>query len=166
VTVHSVRDTALFRDDVDRVRFLAELARVVAAALWTCISFCLMRTHYHLIIDVPDDSMPPGMKALNFRYAMAFNARHRTRGHVTEARYGSKRIHDEAHLLAAFRYVALNPVLARICERPQDWPWSSYAGTIGAAPAHSFVDASAVLSLFGASHEFAIARLRQYVEEP
>src|SRR4051812_18386656 len=166
VTVHSVRDTELFRDDIDRTRFLAELARATALLDWTCVSFCLMRTHYHLIIDVPADAMPRGMKALNFRYAAAFNARHRTRGHVTERRYNANRIHDDGQLLTTFRYVARNPVTAGICDRPQDWPWSSYAGTVGLAPAQSFVDASCVLAQFDAPLEFAIARLRRYVEDP
>jgi putative transposase len=32
---------------------------------------------------------------------------------------------DEHHLMAAVRYVELNPVRARLCNNPQDWPWSS-----------------------------------------
>jgi len=32
---------------------------------------------------------------------------------------------DEPHLLAAARYVALNPVVAGLVSRPEDWPWSS-----------------------------------------
>ena len=32
---------------------------------------------------------------------------------------------DEAHLCAAFRYVALNPVRAGLVAKAQDWPWSS-----------------------------------------
>jgi putative transposase len=32
---------------------------------------------------------------------------------------------DERHLLAALRYVALNPVRAGLVERATDWPWSS-----------------------------------------
>jgi putative transposase len=32
---------------------------------------------------------------------------------------------DERHLLAAARYVERNPVRARLCVRPQEWPWSS-----------------------------------------
>ena len=32
---------------------------------------------------------------------------------------------DEPHLNATVRYVELNPVSARLCERPQDWRWSS-----------------------------------------
>jgi REP element-mobilizing transposase RayT len=165
VTVHSVRETALFRDDVDRIRFLSELARVTALVKWTCVAFCLMRTHYHLILDVDYGAMPRGMKALNFRYAAAFNARHRTRGHVTERRYYAGRVHDDPQLLASFKYVVRNPVTAGLCEQPQDWPWSSYRGTVGLAPAFPFVDASHVLGLLGSSPERAVAALRRYVEE-
>lgn len=32
---------------------------------------------------------------------------------------------DEAYLLAAARYVELNPVRAKLVERPRQWPWSS-----------------------------------------
>ena len=32
---------------------------------------------------------------------------------------------DEAHLEAALRYVALNPVRARLAKRATDWRWSS-----------------------------------------
>ena len=32
---------------------------------------------------------------------------------------------DEAHLLAAARYIALNPVVAGFVSRAEDWPWSS-----------------------------------------
>ena len=32
---------------------------------------------------------------------------------------------DEPHLLAAARYIALNPVIAGLVSRAEDWPWSS-----------------------------------------
>jgi len=32
---------------------------------------------------------------------------------------------DEAHLLAAVRYVERNPVAAQLCQHPEDWQWSS-----------------------------------------
>lgn len=108
--------------------------------------------------------LPVGMKALNFRYACAFNARHRTRGHVFERRYEAGRILSESHLLAAYRYIARNPIAARICERPQDWPWSSYAAHVGPEESSSFVDATCIVELFGRPHEIAVARLRDYVE--
>jgi REP-associated tyrosine transposase len=166
VTRHAVRDTSLFRDDLDRIRFLTELADVSARTGWTCIEYCLMTTHFHLIVDVDAGVLPPAMHQLNFRYACSFNARHATRGHVLERRYNAGRIGSEAHLLAAYRYVARNPVMARLCATPQEWRWSSYAASVGLADSISFVDASRVLEIFGGPHEIAIARLRDFVEEP
>jgi putative transposase len=40
---------------------------------------------------------------------------------------------DERHLIAAARYVELNPVRAWLCARPQDWPWSSAQGHLAGA---------------------------------
>jgi len=166
VTCHSVRDTALFRDDLDRVRFLSELAAVSSREGWTCIEYCLMTTHFHLIVTVDAGVLPLAMQRLNFRYACAFNARHGTRGHVLERRYNAGRIRSDAHLLAAYRYVARNPVLARLSATPQAWPLSSYAATVGLADPISFVDASCMLTAFGGPYEIAVARLREFVEEP
>jgi putative transposase len=39
---------------------------------------------------------------------------------------------DEAHLVHAARYVALNPVRARLCERAEQWPWSSARAQLAA----------------------------------
>jgi len=35
----------------------------------------------------------------------------------------------ETHLLVLCRYVGLNPVRAKIVEKPGDWKWSSYYST-------------------------------------
>jgi hypothetical protein len=125
-----------------------------------------MTTHFHLLVDVDAGVLPIAMHRLNFRYACAFNTRHGTRGHVLERRYGAGRIMSDAHLLYAFRYIARNPVTARLVAKPEDWPWSSYAATVGITEACSFVNASIVLEQFGAAPEIAVARLRDFVEEP
>jgi REP element-mobilizing transposase RayT len=43
---------ALYRDDVDRLEFIRFLARTTAKSGWACIGFCLMTTHYHLVVEV------------------------------------------------------------------------------------------------------------------
>ena len=45
-------------------------------------------------------------------------------GHLFQARFSSV-VMDEDHLMAAARYVALNPVRARLVAKAEDWPWSS-----------------------------------------
>ena len=32
---------------------------------------------------------------------------------------------DKAHLLNAVRYLAFNPVRAKLCAKPREWEWSS-----------------------------------------
>jgi len=164
VFTHSVWAADLFRSDLDRIVFLRELARATAKSRWTCLAFCLMHTHYHLIVEVDDGALPIGMHALNFRYAVGFNQRHRMKGHVLGAQYDSRRLDADSHLLMAFRYVARNPVEAQLCAAPTQWPWSSYPSTVGAAGEVSFVDASRVLGCFDAPREIAVARLRAFVE--
>jgi putative transposase len=156
---HSVRSTELFCDDVDRLLFIEELAAMAARFAWTVIEVCLMTTHYHLIVETEDESLALGMHRLKFRYACRFNSRYRMRGHVFEARYSSVRIRDDAHLVAAYAYVARNPVEAGVCKFAEDWPWSSFAALIHQTESFTFVDASRVLDWFGNDRD----RLRRYV---
>jgi REP element-mobilizing transposase RayT len=157
---------ALFRDDVDRLTFLRELARATAKIEWTCLAYCLMGTHYHLLLDVSEGVLPRGMHALNFRYACSFNSRHESKGHVQMARYGSRRIAGAEDLRRTYKYVARNPVKALLCRDPADWPWSSYRALLGLATPQPFVDPTKVVRCFGDPRDLAIAALRQYVDVP
>jgi putative transposase len=109
-------DYALYRD------LLAERCRKAAVEVW---AYCLMPNHVHLLL-VP--SSPNGLaRAIgetHRQYTGFVNARARWTGHLFQGRFSSVAL-DEAHLLAAVRYVALNPVRARLVARPEDWLWSS-----------------------------------------
>jgi putative transposase len=101
-----------------------------------------MPNHVHLIA-VPGEAdglrLAPG--EAHRRYTRAVNARHGWVGHLWQGRFASCAL-DDAHLLAAARYVELNPVRARLAPRPKRWPWSSAAahlvgrddGLVRAAP--------------------------------
>jgi putative transposase len=58
------------------------------------------------------------------RYTAVINAPFRWTGHLFQGRFGAV-VMDEPHLLAAARYIALNPVVAGLVSRAEDWPWSS-----------------------------------------
>ena len=109
-------DFALYRD------LLAEGACRAGAEIW---AYCLMPNHVHVII-VPADA--DGLRATfaysHRRYTGFINARHRWTGHLWQGRFGAVAM-DEPHLAAAARYVALNPVRARLVERAEEWEWSS-----------------------------------------
>ncbi|MES2054883.1 MAG: hypothetical protein V4564_03005 [Pseudomonadota bacterium] len=52
------------------------------------------------------------------------HARLKRAGHFWQGWFGCVAM-DEAHLGAALRYVALNPVRVGLVDRAVDWPWSS-----------------------------------------
>ncbi|HEY8029013.1 MAG TPA: transposase [Gaiellaceae bacterium] len=155
----------LYRDDVDRMAFLRLLARVSERPGWTCVSYCLMTSHYHLIVQVEDGVLPPAMQALNHPYARGYNKKYGLRGHVQFRRYGSRRIEGDGDFLRTYKYVANNPVEAGLCSVASQWPWSSFAGTVGLVEATSFVDPSLVLRCFNWPAVDPRAALRAEVEE-
>jgi putative transposase len=164
VTAHSIDQMPLFRDDDDRWFFIGILGRVSRETGWRCLGFCLMDTHYHLLIEEREVPLWRSMRLLNGRYATAFNARYDRRGHLFEGRYRDRPIAGDSHLLAALRYVARNPVEVGACAVPQDWPWSSYGQLIGFAKGWSFVSTAWTLSLFSPTRQCAIEIVREFVE--
>ena len=125
VTARGNRREPIFFEDGDQeiyLDMLAEQMRLARVSVW---AYCLMPNHVHLILTPEDEAgMGRAMGAAHRRWANFVNARGRWRGHLFEGRYKSS-VMDEAHLMAAVRYVALNPVRARLVAKAEDWPWSS-----------------------------------------
>jgi REP element-mobilizing transposase RayT len=155
----------LYRDATDRIEFLRHLAVVGAKVGWTCVAYCLMDTHYHLIVDAGDGVLPTAMHGLNLRYARYHNRRYGLRGHAQFERYGSRRVADGGDLLTTFAYVARNPVKAELCAAAHEWRWSSYRATVGLEELPSFVDPARVLRCFPWPTVEPAAALRAYVEK-
>lgn len=156
---------AYYPDDLDRLEFLRRLARVTADAEWRCMGFCLMRTHYHLILEVADGVLPAAMQMLNHGYACTFNGRHGLRGHVQSRRYGSRRIDGGELLLPAYAYAMNNPVEAGLCSQASSWRWSSFRGTLQLGEPNSFIDDGPILGQFRRELD-PRAALRRAVEKP
>jgi putative transposase len=109
-------DYALYRD------LLAERCRKAGVACW---AYCLMPNHVHLIlVPATAEALSRAIGETHRQYTAFVNARARWTGHLFQGRFASV-VLDEAHLMLAARYVALNPVRARLAARPQDWGWSS-----------------------------------------
>ena len=115
-TFFSDGDYALYRD------LLAENCRAAEVAVW---AWCPMPNHVHLILVPSDpDGLRRALARVHRHYAGVIQARRKRSGHFWQGRFGAVAM-DEQHLMAALRYVSLNPVRARLVERAQDWRWSS-----------------------------------------
>ena len=89
---------------------LAEHAAAAGVEVWAWV---LMPNHVHLILVPPDaDALRRALAPVHRRYAGHVHARLKRTGHFWQGRFGRVAM-DEAHLGAALRYVALNPVRPR-----------------------------------------------------
>jgi putative transposase len=165
VTGHAVHEAAMFVTDDDRERFLTLVERVVPRHGWLCQAYCLLTTHFHLLVETPEANLSRGMHWLNGAYAQSFNRRHGRSGHLLADRFYSVTVASDGHLLELARYIALNPVRAGLCRKPEDWRWSSYAATIGCCAPAAFLDYQGALRRFGRVPASARRRLRSFVED-
>ena len=115
-TFFSPDDHALYR------ALLATWCRRHDVAVW---AWCLMPNHIHLLL-VPADAagLRLALGEAHRRYTRAVNQCHGWTGHLWQGRFASCAL-DPPHLLAAVRYIELNPVRARLATVPEAWPWSS-----------------------------------------
>lgn len=118
------RMQTFFCDDDYRayLQLLAEAKAHAGVAIW---AYCLMPNHVH-IVAVPDskDGLSRLFRCVHRHYSRRINFRENWKGHLWQERFHSF-VMDERHLLATVRYTELNPVRARLCQRAEDWPWSS-----------------------------------------
>jgi len=125
VTQRGNRRQETFFNDGDYAAYLelmAEWCREEGVEIW---SYCLMPNHVHLIaVPKAADGLRRAIGEAHRRYTRRINFREKWRGYLWQGRFASF-IMDEAYLLAAARYVELNPVRAKLVHRARDWPWSS-----------------------------------------
>ena len=121
----------IFLDDKDRELFLETLAQACARTDWQVHAWCLMRNHFHLVVETPKPNLVDGMKWLLGTYTSRFNRRHKLFGHLFSGRYKSLFVDSSGngYLKTVCDYVHLNPARAKLLSSKQklcDYRWSSY----------------------------------------
>lgn len=84
-----------------------------------------MPNHVHLIaVPKTEDGLRRAIGEAHRRYSRRVNFREDWRGHLWQGRFASF-VMDKPYLLAAARYIELNPVRAKLVVAPSDYRWSS-----------------------------------------
>src|SRR5947208_10643283 len=128
------RREKIFLDDVDRQsrrRGIKTLAEACQKTGWQVHAYCLMRNHYHLVLETPNGNLVAGMAWLQSTYTIRLNHRHKLFGHVFSGRYRAQLVEGSGngYLRTACDYVHLNPVRAHLLsakDRLLGYPWSSF----------------------------------------
>jgi len=121
----------IFIDDQDRRKFLTTLEEACQKTGWQVHAYCLMRNHFHLVVETPQANLVAGMKWLSGVYTKRFNIRHKLCGHLLAGRYKALIVDGSGngYLRTVCDYVHLNPVRANLIKAEQaieSFRWSSY----------------------------------------
>ena len=131
VTQRGARRQQTFFSSEDYRTYLSLLAEATLKSGVQVWAYCLMPNHVHLVVvPTTEDGLKNSFREVHRKYALKINRRSEWRGHLWQERYHSC-VMDESHLLAAVRYIELNPVRAGICPEPEEWPWSSIHAHLG-----------------------------------
>tara|TARA_B100000315_G_scaffold161841_1_gene150343 strand:+ start:108 stop:776 length:669 start_codon:yes stop_codon:yes gene_type:complete len=125
VTQRGNRRQEVFFSDADYRHYLDLLSHHTGQAGTEVWAYCLMPNHVHLML-VPSDEggLQNALQEAHRRYTRQINRQKDWKGYLWQGRFASCPL-DERHMLAAARYVELNPVRAGLTRRAEDWPWSS-----------------------------------------
>jgi len=157
---------AVFLDDADRLKFLDYMCRGAEGYGLVYHSYCLMRNHFHLLLETPEANLSEGMHWLDSCYAGYFNWAHDHVGHVFQGRFQSIVVQRETYLMELCRYIVLNPVRAGIVDDPAFYPWSSFREIAGLrAGFGGAVSAGWILSYFGDEQESAQRGYARFVRD-
>jgi putative transposase len=90
-------------------------------------AYCLMTNHIHFLVTPEDsDSISRAMSVIGSRYAYYFNKAYKRTGTIWEGRHKSSLIQSDRYFLTCCRYIELNPVVAGMVNKPEEYKWSSY----------------------------------------
>jgi putative transposase len=97
-------------------------------------SLVLMQNHFHLLVRTPESDLGQIMNELMSNLTKLSNRMVGRSGHLFGGPHHRSIIENSRYYGHAFKYVYRNPVKAKLCERVEDYPYSTLHGLLGSAP--------------------------------
>lgn len=174
VTARGVEKRPIFDDERDCGHFLERLQDGVAEYGVRLYLFCLMKNHFHLLVETPKMNLSAFMHKIQTAHTVYYNIRHERSGHLLQGRYSAKLVQDDKYLNKLSRYIHLNPICVdTVMRKPikekiaflRGYRWSSYMGYAGLANSWPFVDEKPLLDVMSSNQDKEKRHnYRRYVE--
>ena len=101
----------IFFERENYIFFLHRLRKYLVPIL-DVVAYCLMPTHYHLLVHAGVDDLSSIMQPFALSYTKAINKRLGRVGALFQGRFKAVRVDREAYVVHLSRYIHLNPVTA------------------------------------------------------
>ncbi len=165
VTSRGNERKAIFQTDKDRERFLSYLQSAHERYGAIIHVYCLMDSHYHLLLETPRGNLSEILHHINGAYTTYFNVKRQRAGHLFQGRYRAILVEKDAYCQELSRYIHLNPLRAGMVKDLGRYPWSSYPYYIGLKKKPSWLETGDILGYFGGEGLRTQRRYCGYVKE-
>lgn len=163
ITARGNERRSIYYSKSDYERFKQYLLE--ARKKYNCIFHCytLMSNHYHLLIETPGANLNKIMHYINGSYTTYLNIRRNRSGHLFQGRYKAIVVDKDSYLMELSRYIHLNPVRAKITEKPEDYPYSSYKAYISGGK-EDIISEDFILSMLSKERGEARRKYKKFTE--
>ncbi len=155
----------MFPDKADMSTFLDLLKETATMFNLKVSAYCLMPTHYHLLVQTPDANLARCMRHLNGVYTQRYNVRNNCDGTLFRGRYKSILVDADSYLLELVRYIHRNPLRAGLVSKIDQYAWSSHKGYLSADHKWGWLHKGFVLGMLAKYRAVQIKKYRQFVEK-
>ncbi len=142
---------------VDLLEELDEVFNVKIAA------YCLIPSHYHLLVQTPDANLSRSMRHLNGVYTQRYNKRHCFDGQLFRGRYKSIVVESDSYALELVRYIHRNPLEAGLVDNLQKYQWSTHKTYLSDSKKWKWLYKDYILKLFSKSKPESIRLYKRFV---
>ncbi len=118
----------LFEKPADYAAFEAILQEAYQATKIRIAVYCLMPTHWHLLLwPRTDGELSEVVRWITVTHTQRWHVHYRSSGTgpVYQGRFKSFPVQTDEHFLTVARYIERNPLRALLVNRAEDWRWSS-----------------------------------------
>lgn len=118
----------IFDNDTDYRLFEAILEKAVRKFDMRLLAYCLMPTHWHLVLYPKNDGELARFTGwITNTHTRRWHVEKDTigQGHLYQGRYKSFLCQDDDHFFSLARYVERNAKRAGLAQKAEDWRWSS-----------------------------------------
>jgi len=164
ITSRGIEQKAIFQDDKDRDKFLYYLETAHQRYGAVIHVYCLMDNHYHLLLETPLGNLSQIMKHINGAYTTYYNIKRLRAGHLFQGRYKALLIEVDEYAGELSRYLHLNPVRAKIVNKPEEYKWSSYRSYLGIERPAKWLTLELILSYFGVDTNTSLREYGYFVD--
>ena len=157
----------IFRDDHDRLDFLARIEAAVRARQFAIYAWAVMSNHFHLLTRTGTLGLSATMHAIESGYATYFNRRHRRSGHLFQNRFKNVLVGEDPYFRELLRYIHLNPLRAGMVadlDELDHYRWTGHTAMMG-GPGMPWHDGEFGLMAFGSNYTEARKSYRAFVAD-